>query len=67
MRQIKTYFDGERIVIPDEVKGLPPCEVIIDFGNGDGARAESAAWTKLQEASFRDIWDNEEDAIYDTL
>lgn len=37
--------------------------VIIDFIS---AERESEAWTKLSETSFNE-WDNEDDAIYDTL
>jgi hypothetical protein len=37
--------------------------VIADFIS---AERESEAWTRLSEASFNE-WDNEDDAIYDTL
>jgi hypothetical protein len=37
--------------------------VVADF---IGAERESEAWTKLSESSFNE-WDNEDDAIYDTL
>jgi hypothetical protein len=67
MHVIKAAFDGERIVLPDDVRGLPPGEVIVVFDNGATNREEGEAWTRIQEAAFRQAWTNDDDAIYDTL
>jgi len=66
MVAIKTQFDGEKIVLPEDLRGLPPQEVILIYEADDSA-AESQAWLKAQEASFAKVWDNDEDADYDQL
>lgn len=66
MVAIKAHFDGEKIVLPEDLRGLPPQEVILIYAADDSA-AESLAWLKAQEASFAKVWENEEDAVYDQL
>lgn len=63
MRAIKTQFDGEKVVVPEELKGAPPSEVILVIQE----TAEKLEWTTAQEAAFAKAWDNPEDAVYDTL
>jgi len=67
MHVIKAAFDGEKIVLPSDVRGLPPGEVIVVFGNGTDSRDETKAWTRVQEAAFESAWSNDDDAIYDAL
>lgn len=62
MSTIRANFDGEKIVLPDAFHGLPPQEVIVIYKS-----AEDDAWVKAQEASFAKAWDNDEDAVYDSL
>ncbi|HEX5471533.1 MAG TPA: hypothetical protein VFW73_06585 [Lacipirellulaceae bacterium] len=64
MVAIKTQFDGEKIVLPDNLRGLPPQEVIIVYG-ADEKALEDQAWLKAQESTFAHAWDNDEDAVYD--
>jgi hypothetical protein len=66
MVAIKTQFDGEKIVLPDDLRGLPPQEVILIY-EADENSQEAQAWLKAQEASFAKVWDNAEDAVYDEL
>ena len=66
MVAIKTHFDGEKIILPDELRGLPPQEVIVVYEVGDKSR-EAESWLKAQEASFAKAWDNDEDTVYDTM
>ena len=66
MVAIKTKFDGEKIVLPDDLRGLPPQDVIVVY-EADEIALERQAWLKAQEASFAKVWDNEEDAVYDQL
>jgi hypothetical protein len=66
MVAIKTQFDGEKIVLPDHLRGLPPQEVILIY-QADEDAVETQAWLKAQEASFAKAWDNDEDAVYDQL
>jgi len=63
---IKTQFDGEKIVLPENLRGLPPQEVIVIYEAEENA-LESQAWLKAQEASFAKAWENDEDAVYDEL
>jgi len=67
MHVMKGTFDGEKVIIPDDVRGLPPGEVIVVFENGAGRGGESQAWTQIQESAFAKAWTNDEDAIYDAL
>jgi len=56
----------------EKIKSLPPeriseVEDFVDFiAERDERRLVQAA-TKLSEESFRNVWDNEEDAAYDRL
>ena len=61
MIAIKATFDGERIVLPEALVGLPPQEVIVVY------EAEDRSWLKAQEESFAKVWDNDEDAAYDAM
>jgi len=63
---IRTQFDGKQILLPEDLRGLPPQEVIVIYNSRENA-LESEAWLKAQEATFDKAWDNEEDAIYDEL
>lgn len=65
MVAIKTHFDGKKIVVPKELRGAPPSEIILIVDKP----AENSAqdWMKVQESVFAKVWDNEEDAIYDDL
>jgi len=56
----------------EKIKSLPPerineVEDFVDFiAERDERRLVQAA-TKMSEESFRNVWDNEEDAAYDRL
>lgn len=56
----------------EKIKSLPPeriseVEDFVDFiAERDERRLVQAA-TKMSEDSFRNVWDNEEDAAYDRL
>jgi hypothetical protein len=66
MVAFKTQFDGEKIVLPDDLRGRPPQEVIIVY-EAEHSDLENHAWLKAQEESFAKAWDNEQDAVYDQL
>ena len=67
MRAVKARFDGEKIVLPEEAKQRPPGEVIVVFGAADADDAEKALWLAAAEVSLAEVWDNEDDGIYDKL
>jgi hypothetical protein len=66
MVAIRAKFDGEKIVLPDELRGCPPQEVIVVY-EATEASLEQVAWLKAQESSFSKAWDNDEDAVYDQV
>jgi len=66
MVAIKTTFDGERIVLPEALRGRPPQEVIIVCETNE-SEATDSSWLKAQEQTFAKAWDNDEDAAYDSL
>ena len=67
MRAIKAHFDGEKVIVPDEVNGLPPGDVILIFQDPEEEASDRQSWVKAQETAFEQVWNNDEDAIYDTL
>ena len=67
MHAIKGQFDGEKVVVPEAARGLPPGEVIIVFADAAEQGSERDSWLKVQEVAFSKIWDNDEDAVYDQL
>jgi hypothetical protein len=66
MVAIKTHFDGKAIKVPKELRGFPPSEILVIVPAGKPA-IESATWSKSQETAFSKVWDNDEDAVYDSL
>ena len=69
MIAIRTRFDGNEIELPEELRGTPPREVVVVFGDSpsESDAGERDFWVKVQEASFAAVWENDEDAIYDQL
>ncbi len=68
MHVIKAHFDGDKVIIPEEVRSFPPGDVIVVFENGASEGAERQAWTRAQESAFAKAWNNDdEDAVYDSL
>jgi len=67
MLAIKARFDGKQVVLPPDVRDVPPGDVIVVFENVESHSRESSAWMKAQEAIFATVWDNDEDAVYDSL
>jgi hypothetical protein len=62
MLAVRTTYDGKKIVIPDNAKGIPPCNVIVLFEKDPNADAD---WLKMQEQTLATAWDDEEDSVYD--
>jgi hypothetical protein len=66
MIAVKARFDGQRIVLPNDLAGVPPGNVIVIFEDADDAQ-DRALWLKAQEEAFAKAWDNPEDAVYDQM
>ena len=68
MRVFKARFDGKQVVLPEELQGVPPGEVLLVFEGGEGqAGRERRDWLAAQEKALAKAWDNDEDAVYDRL
>ncbi|MFH1108600.1 MAG: hypothetical protein V1790_05310 [Planctomycetota bacterium] len=64
---IRAHFDGDRIEMPREVRGLPPGEVILIFENGSRPSSDGKGWLGASEPALAKAWDNDDDAAYDSL
>ncbi len=67
MIAMKGHFDGEKVILPLEAHAVPPGDVIVVFEDATGPASETQAWMTAQESAFAKTWDNDEDALYDTL
>lgn len=67
MRAIKAHFDGEKVIVPDNVNGLSPGDVIVIFQEPGEEASDQQSWAKAQETAFAEVWNNDEDAFYDSL
>jgi hypothetical protein len=67
MVAIKARFDGKNIILPKEYRKGLPREVLVVFEGAAPEAEESRLWLKAQEQAFAKAWDNDEDAIYDSL
>lgn len=65
MVAIKTHFDGKTIKVPKELRKAPPGEVLVIVH--EKPPGEDSAWLEAQESAFAKVWDNNEDAVYDSL
>jgi hypothetical protein len=63
---IQATFDGQRIVLPDDVRGIPPGKVIVIFEDAPDDE-DRKLWLRAQETAFAKAWNNPEDDIYDHL
>ena len=67
MKAIKAHFDGKTIKVPKELRKAVPGEVLVVFQETAPTSDEMDAWLKAQEPAFAKAWDNDEDAVYDSL
>lgn len=64
---IRAKYDGTQIIIPESAQGLPAGDVLVIFQNGESVQTETRDWMIASESALSKIWDNDEDAIYDSL
>jgi hypothetical protein len=67
MFAVKARYDGRKIVLPAKRPNAAPGEVVVVFPEPRAPAEERKGWLKAQEETFAKVWDNEEDAVYDTL
>ena len=60
----RAKFDGEKVILPEDAGKLSPGDVIIVFATSQNQTPE---WLLAQEQALRDVWDNDEDAVYADL
>ncbi len=65
MTAIKAKFDGRQILLPRELAGQQPGEVIVIFS--DLPEGIEQDWLTAQEQTLSQVWDNADDAEYDQL
>ena len=63
MLAIRTRFDGKEIQLPEDVKGLPPGDVIVLFE--EQPHVSDNDWLTMREQSLANAWDDKEDSVYD--
>jgi hypothetical protein len=66
MLAMKGKFDGKQVILP-ETPALPECRVIVVFESDGDFAPDRSAWMRAQQETLASIWENEEDAIYDTV
>lgn len=64
---IKAHFNGKTIVVPQELRGAPPGEVLLVLENLSPKTDDRQDWVNAQESAFAKVWDNVEDEVYDSL
>lgn len=64
MLAVKATFDGQRIALSDDVRGVRPGKVIVIFEDTADGQDESL-WHKATEAAFAKAWENPENEVYD--
>jgi len=67
MLAIKAEYNGQTVVFKQAPHVLPgPIIVIFESEEADPEDV-GAQWLKAQERAFAKVWDNDADAVYDTL
>jgi len=67
MLAIKGQFDGKHVVLP-KTPHIAKCPVIVVFeAEVPAMESERGDWMRVQETALAQVWDNEEDAVYDRL
>jgi TusA-related sulfurtransferase len=67
MKAIRTKFDGKTIRVPKQMRKAPAGDVLLVIPDRAANGKEDSGWLKAQEQSFAEVWDNDEDAVYDSL
>ncbi len=65
MLAMRTRYDGKKIRVPPDARGLEPCDVIVLFE--EGRLHEEAEWLMMQQESLEKAWDDKKDAVYDKV
>ncbi|MCX7003962.1 MAG: hypothetical protein NTV22_11920 [bacterium] len=67
MLAVKAEYDGQAVVFKQAPHVLPG-PIIVIFESDEAGQGEfGALWLKAQERAFAKTWDNDADAVYDTM
>ncbi len=64
MKAVRARYDGRQVVIEGDLGGLTPGDVLVIF---DTSSHQAPDWITVQEEVLSRVWDNDEDAVYDSL
>ena len=67
MLAVKARYDGKKVILPKLISRKAAADVIVIFNEPDPKDDEAELFAKAQHAAFDRVWDNEDDAIYDSL
>ena len=67
MQAFKTHFDGKTIKVPNKLRKAPAGEVLVIIQERRPDADDSLSWLRAQETAFAKVWENDEDAVYDSL
>ena len=67
MLAIRAKFDGKKVVLPRKMRRPAPGDVIVVFTGSRADQRDRLDWLKAQERALTKVWDNDEDAVYDSL
>lgn len=67
MLAVKAHFDGKKVILPKSINCKTATDVIVIFNEPDLKDDGVELFAKAQQDAFAKIWDNEDDAIYDSL
>ena len=67
MLAVKARYDGKKVILPKSIKRKAAADVIVIFNEPDPKDDDAELFAKAQQAAFDRVWNNEDDAIYDSL
>ena len=67
MLVVKAHYDGKKVILPKHILGKAATDVIVIFSEPDSEDDGAELFAKAQQSAFAKVWDNEADAIYDSL
>lgn len=66
VKAVRARFDGKTIQVPKELRKAPAGDVLVIIPDSAVRENDKTAWTRAQESAFSKVWDNDEDAVYDS-
>jgi len=66
---VPAHFDGTQIRLDTDITLEPNTRLLVTILDGEANPDEGLVWAAMRasEAAFGRVWDNDEDAVYDSL